>query len=87
MGVINWSYQRYWMDATVISDLKGKVFTEPWFNDLLSDRHIDISPNWWTTDQDGLSWLKDRFIPLTNSWITGDYRLLILDGHGSHLTP
>ena len=66
---------------------KGKVFIESWFDDLLSNWRIDISPNGWTTDQIGLSWLKDHFIPLTNSRITGDYRLLILDGHGSHLTP
>lgn len=66
---------------------KGKVFIESWFDDLLLNWRIDISPNGWTTDQIGLSWLKDHFIPLTNSRITGDYRLLILDGHGSHLTP
>lgn len=66
---------------------KGKVFIESWFDDLLSNWRIDISPNGWTTDQIGLSWLKDHFIPLTNSRITGDYPLLILDGHRSHLTP
>ena len=46
---------------------KGKVFIESWFDDLLSNWHINISPNGWTTDQIGLSWLKDHFIPLTNS--------------------
>jgi hypothetical protein len=35
----------------------------------------------------GLRWLQKVFIPLTNSRTLGQYRLLILDGHGSHLTP
>ena len=35
----------------------------------------------------GLSWLQITFILVTNGRMTGKYRLLILDGHGSHLTP
>src|SRR5699024_10975127 len=30
---------------------KGKVFIESWFDDLLSNWRINISPNGWTTDQ------------------------------------
>lgn len=64
--------------------LKGKVFIKSWF-DLLSSSRIDISSNRWTTNQICLSWLEDHFIPLTNRRIMSDYRLLILDGYGSHL--
>ncbi|EED21402.1 conserved hypothetical protein [Talaromyces stipitatus ATCC 10500] len=45
------------------------------------------SDNGWTTDQIGLEWLKTHFIPYINGRTVGKYRMLILDGHGSHLTP
>ncbi|EED24197.1 conserved hypothetical protein [Talaromyces stipitatus ATCC 10500] len=44
------------------------------------------SDNGWTTDQIGLEWLKTHFIPYINDRTMGRYRMLILDGHGSHLT-
>ncbi|EED16659.1 conserved hypothetical protein [Talaromyces stipitatus ATCC 10500] len=50
-----------------------------WFDDLPSDWRINISEN-------GLEWLKTHFIPYINGRSMGSYRMLILDGHGSHLT-
>ncbi|EED11440.1 transposon, putative [Talaromyces stipitatus ATCC 10500] len=58
-----------------------------WFDELPSDWRINISENGWTTDQIGLEWLKTHFIPYINGRSMGNYRMLILDGHGSHLTP
>jgi hypothetical protein len=68
---------------------KGKVHIEGWYQDITlpRDSRIEVSPNGWTTDEIGLRWLKNLFIPATSSRMTGKYRLLILDGHGSHLTP
>jgi hypothetical protein len=67
---------------------KAKQYTRlGWFEDLPSDWRINISENGWTTDKIGLEWLKIHFIPLTNDRTLGNYRMLILDGHGSHLTP
>ncbi|XP_077660561.1 uncharacterized protein AFUA_3G10430 [Aspergillus fumigatus Af293] len=68
---------------------KGKVHIEGWYQDtaLPADWRIEVSENGWTTDQIGLRWLQKVFIPATTSRTTGRYRLLILDGHGSHLTP
>lgn len=40
-----------------------------------------------TTDEIGLRWLQKVFIPAKTSRTVGRYRLVILDGHGSHLTP
>ncbi|EED14184.1 conserved hypothetical protein [Talaromyces stipitatus ATCC 10500] len=57
-----------------------------WFDELPDDWRINISDNGWTTDQIGLEWLKTHFIPLTSSRTLGTYSMLILDGHGSHLT-
>lgn len=60
-----------------------------WYEDqaLPYDWRIEVSENGWTTDEIGLCWLKNVFIPATETCTTGNYRLLILDGHGSHLTP
>ncbi|CAP79192.1 Pc06g01990 [Penicillium rubens Wisconsin 54-1255] len=66
---------------------KGKVFIESWFDGLPEDWRFEVSPNGWTSDEIGLRWLKKLFIPTTSSRTKGGYRLLILDGHGSHLTP
>jgi hypothetical protein len=39
------------------------------------------------TDEIGLRWLKDVFEPYSRQYSTGAKRLLILNGHSSHLTP
>lgn len=66
---------------------KGKNFIESWFNNLPKDWRFEISQNGWTTDEIGLQWLEKLFIPATSMRTKGRYRLLILDGHGIHLTP
>ena len=66
---------------------KGKVFLESWFDGLPDNWRFEVSPNGWTSDEIGLRWLEKLFIPSTSSCMKGKYRLLILDGHGSHLTP
>jgi hypothetical protein len=66
---------------------KGKVAIAGWFDDLPRDWRLEVSNNGWTTDEIGLRWLQKLFIPSTNSRVRGRFRLLILDGHGSHLTP
>ena len=65
---------------------KGKVFIESWFDGLPDDWRFEVSRKGWTSDEIGLRWLEKLFIPSTSSRTKGKYRLLILDGHGSHLT-
>ena len=66
---------------------KGKVFIELWFDGLPDDWRFEVSPSGWTSDEIGLRWLEKLFIPSTSLRTKGRYRLLILDGYGSHLTP
>ncbi|KAJ5340358.1 hypothetical protein N7541_009482 [Penicillium brevicompactum] len=66
---------------------KGKNFMLRWFNDLPKHWAINHSPNGWTSDETGVDWLQKHFIPHTISRTKGKYRLLVLDGHNSHLTP
>ena len=57
-----------------------------WYHELPKDYTISVSKNGWTTDELGVEWLYKVFEPYTASRTTGGYRLLILDGHGSHAT-
>jgi hypothetical protein len=60
-----------------------------WYkNGLLPyDWSIGVSENGWTNNEIGLTWLKTVFDKYTKNHSVGRYRLLILDGHGSHVTP
>jgi hypothetical protein len=66
--------------------LSGKLHQAAWYKDLPPDWAVAVSDNGWTTDELGLEWVK-HFNRHTESRTTGAYRLLILDGHGSHATP
>ena len=69
--------------------LKGKGHLSTWYEhcQIPPDWVIAVSLNGWTSDQLGLTWLKEVFEPVTSTKTIGKYRLLILDGHGSHATP
>jgi hypothetical protein len=66
--------------------LKGVMHQKSWYEAVPSDWTIGVSENGWTTDESGLAWLKEVFNKHTQSRTAGKYRLLILDGHGSHVT-
>jgi hypothetical protein len=60
-----------------------------WYADglLLPTWAIGISENGWTTNEIGLWWLKYVFDKYIRDRTLGCYRLLILDGYGSHVAP
>jgi hypothetical protein len=69
--------------------LKAKEHQAAWYQEsALFNKGYAIarSQNGWTTDEIGLHWLKEIFEPQSKCYSTGAKRLLILDGHGSHLT-
>ena len=60
-----------------------------WVEDVEVNKHevfVSTSPSGWTNDQLGLAWLEQVFDRSTRKKARSSYRLLILDGHGSHLT-
>lgn len=67
---------------------EGKVHLSTWYKDaeLQKDWVIAVSENGWTTNELGMIWLKEVFNKHTQSRTIGRYRLLILDGHGSHIS-
>src|SRR5450432_4777986 len=66
---------------------EGKVHQSTWYTEPLPpDWTIGVSENGWTDDSLGFIWLQDIFEKHTAHRTRGIYRLLILDGHGSHGT-
>ena len=60
-----------------------------WYEDDIIPRDwlIGVSNNGWTTNGIGLTWLTDVFHKHTKDRTIGTYRLLVLDGHNSHVLP
>jgi hypothetical protein len=63
--------QSSWVDAVELQ--KHQIF-------------FSNSPAGWSNNGIGLAWLQQVFDRFTKAKARRDYRLLILDGHGSHLT-
>lgn len=68
---------------------KGKSVQQQWFpTDLTLHKNwqFTATENGWTTNSTALEWLKKVFIPQSAPSNPEEWRLLILDGHGSHET-
>ncbi|KAF7565919.1 hypothetical protein PtrM4_009000 [Pyrenophora tritici-repentis] len=60
-----------------------------WTDAINKEKHqvfISSSPSGWTNNDIGLAWLKEVFERETRWKARSGYRLLLLDGHGSHVT-
>jgi len=60
-----------------------------WVEAVEAQKHqvfFSNSASGWTNDEIGLFWLQNVFERFTREKAARDYRLLILDGHGSHVT-
>ena len=65
-----------------------KVHISTWYTDTLpADWTLAVSDKGWTDDALGVAWLTEVFEKHTKDRTRGVYRLLILDGHGSHTSP
>ncbi|KAI8401625.1 hypothetical protein FOFC_18494 [Fusarium oxysporum] len=68
---------------------KGKTVQQQHFPedlDFLDDWEFSCSEKGWTSNKLALIWLRKVFIPSTQPEKKNEPRLLILDGHGSHMT-
>jgi hypothetical protein len=67
----------------------GGCLQASWVEDVKAGEHlvfITSSPSGWTNNEIGVAWLEQVFDCCTKSKSYSSYRLLVLDGHGSHLT-
>jgi hypothetical protein len=80
------------VDGTAIPPLiifKGESVAQQWIdsNDIPDDWRFDANTKGWTSNVHGLQWLRRCFEPETREKANGKTRLLICDGHDSHVTP
>jgi hypothetical protein len=65
---------------------KGKNLQSTWFTaDAVPDSLYTTSKNGWTSNTISTAWLRSIFLPET-ALPHGQHRLLILDGHSSHIS-
>jgi len=65
---------------------KAKYLNSGWIPaQTHKDWHFGTSENGWTSNAIGLRWLVKVFEPQTRAKAAGKRRLLIADGHGSHI--
>jgi len=78
-------------DGSVIDPLvifRGTNLNTEWLvpGQLTAGWRFSATRRGWTSDIHGLEWLRRCFEPTTREKANGEYRMLILDGHGSHIT-
>lgn len=65
---------------------KGQRIRKSWFNDKIDPKiKVRVSPNGWTDHDIAVEWIR-HFGEYTAPRTAGKYRLLILDGHSSHVS-
>jgi len=78
------------MDDTSISPMiifKGENLLSNWIpSGLTKDWAITCNTKGWTSNEHGLAWLQQVFEPRTREKAQGRPRVLICDGHDSHVT-
>ena len=64
---------------------KGKSLQSTWFPAIIPEWLYTTSENGWTSNTIGAEWLQRVFLPETAP-LDDRWRMLILDGHGSHIS-
>ena len=77
------------LPPSLIYQATNKAIQSSWVEDIKAGKHgvhVSSSPSGWTNNDIGLAWLEQVFDRYTKAKARRSYRLLILDGHGSHIT-
>tara|TARA_R110002003_G_scaffold410_1_gene19556 strand:+ start:3648 stop:5516 length:1869 start_codon:yes stop_codon:yes gene_type:complete len=77
------------LTPTLIYQAQHGAVQDTWLQDFDASQHkafFTSSLSGWTNNDIGLAWLKQVFDRETKSKARSTWRLLILDGHGSHVT-
>ena len=68
---------------------KDNTIQSPWVENIKPGKHsvfVTATPSGWTNNKVGLAWLEQLFNCYTKKKARRGWRLLIIDGHGSHIT-
>jgi hypothetical protein len=77
------------LPPSLIYESANSTIQSSWVEEIQSGEHsvlVSSSPSGWTNNDIGLAWLEQVFDRFTKEKARRKYRLLILDGHGSHVT-
>jgi hypothetical protein len=77
------------LSPSLIFQSAAGALQSSWVEAIDPEKHsvfVTSSPSGWTNNDIGLAWLKEVFERETRRKARSGYRLLLLDGHGSHLT-
>jgi hypothetical protein len=67
----------------------GNTIQGSWVEDIEPGKHsvfVTATPSGWTNDEIGLAWLEQLFNRYTKKKAHRSWQLLIINGHGSHIT-
>ena len=77
-------------DGTIISSFvifSGKSLSQDWIPfDFDDSWRFSVTSKGWTSNDHAIDWLRQSFEPMTREKAAGRTRILIYDGHGSHIT-
>ena len=67
---------------------KGENVSESWIpvKEIPEGWHVSCNSKGWTSNEHGVKWLKKCFEPAMRDKADGEFRLLICDGHDSHIS-
>ena len=65
---------------------KAKRQQQAWMDVLERPNQVALSDKGWTNNELAVEWFQRVFQPFTRQRQKGEYRLLILDGHDSHIS-
>ena len=71
--------------SIILSILSAQQIQYRWFHDLNQDERIAVTDTGYTNDQLTYQWIQ-HFEKATRARMRGNWRMLICDGFGSHLT-
>jgi hypothetical protein len=77
------------LPPAVIYSADSEKVQANWVHNINPETHsiyFSVSESSWTNNNLGVAWLEQVFDPATKEKAWRNFRLLILDGHGSHVT-
>ena len=77
------------LPPSLLYESANSTIQSGWVQQIKPGEHnvfVSSSPSGWTNNEVGVAWLKQVFDRYTKHKARRKYRLLILDGHGSHMT-
>ena len=77
---------RWWIDSPLVI-FKGENLLTSWIpRDMQNEWHFSCNSKGWTSNIHGEFWMEECFEPATRAKAKGRKRLLLCDGHDSHIS-